>query len=443
MSPHWCAEMANLLQQFESHQAQKRLAGDMLDKNEVFKHIEHTEPAHIPRHSDHERSFMDGRMVLGSSRGSSEEQPLDVGDVGIAFKHVNETNNEVLWGESAWRDIQWWVEEGENHSMRFSGTKVHWATDPYLPPLLGDTAGQQPFRSRLVPGPKKHTVRLLVIEYFVAFSILSPIVLALGDLEAVRESSNVPYLIAKVLALSISAMASFSTGITAYLLGISNDPSTTKQSPDNFCARLVLRVISALTLMALLAGYALWFLRLRPDKAHAFMGGAALCAIVLWLIVRGGEDSETNQPMWLDMANLIGFAVVTAGILNAESGLLGALVSRNQRRCPSGAIVEQRDSQHYDEQRAPGHNRRDPELVPIRRITAVDNESSTDSRALEPPEATATLHTNNPTVSGGGVGGADTDARINLGRYGERNGIYLWLGRFADVISVTGFFSGS
>jgi hypothetical protein len=73
MSPYWCAEMANLLQQFESYRAQERLAGDMLDKNEIFKCIEYTEPAYVPRHSDHEWSFMDERMELGSSRGYSEE----------------------------------------------------------------------------------------------------------------------------------------------------------------------------------------------------------------------------------------------------------------------------------------------------------------------------------------------------------------------------------
>ncbi|KAL1835507.1 hypothetical protein VTJ49DRAFT_6584 [Mycothermus thermophilus] len=267
--------------------------------------------------------------------------------------------------------------------------------------------------------------------------------------EALQHPGSTPHYGSRAYALAVFAIFSFGTAITSWLLGRSDDTPTTPSPPPPLppaespqpdrvtllYVRIALIVASALNLVALIAGYSLWFLSLRPDKARAFVGMAAVCAIVLWFGTRGGDSEDNNARNLPDTANLIGLFAVMMGILNAESRLMAALCTQGGGNASDD---DDRQDEHADGSRAPlnsgdttslalVHTRR-PHSYERSMTTSID-EGSREDEALVPPTPAATL-------AAGTVRGAPP----------PRNGARAWtsglLARLADGTQLAGLFTG-
>ncbi|KAL1837737.1 hypothetical protein VTJ49DRAFT_3453 [Mycothermus thermophilus] len=256
--------------------------------------------------------------------------------------------------------------------------------------------------------PIKCTFSRFTIAYILVLLLLLASTPVAAD-DQFSQPRNAPDSIYKAFALGISAVSSFGAGITAYLLE-SNDNASTQTPAVLLYVNMALKGTSAVCLLMLSAGYSLWFLRSRPNKARDFVIGAAVCVLVLVIMSR--EGSEANAATWLDKTNIIGFISVMMGILNAESGLLSALFCA--RKDEEGDDMHDRDSISLDAM--------EPNINGNFRVPS--------ARALPPATMSGGSLPSTAPARGHILGEAPNAARPNL--------VLVFFSFIADLLSVAG-----
>ncbi len=111
----------------------------------------------------------------------------------------------------------------------------------------------------------------------------------------------------KVLMMSTWATVSFATGLAAQHLDAFHDTQVSQR---------ILRIASSIFLVALVVGYALWFLR-GTQKKRDFVYGTGVCGFLFWLFNRPSlalslAGGERDAFLWLDIVNLFVLLAVVA-----------------------------------------------------------------------------------------------------------------------------------
>ncbi|KAL2264998.1 hypothetical protein VTJ83DRAFT_7508 [Remersonia thermophila] len=284
----------------------------------------------------------------------------------------------------------------------------------------------------------------------VFFLSVTPAGVAAQNPEAVQHPGRSRQHSIRTYVLAVLAIVSFAAGLANFLLGRSKDaltktpppasPAVEPLLPDQMTLRyirIVLLVVSALSLVTLVASYLLCFLKPRPDKTQAFVGMTTVFALVLWLGTSSGESEESDPNHLPDTINLIAVIAVLAGILNAESRLMAALCSHGDGDGIGGDEETEDGRIHGGRVPLNGGDSTSQELGQIRRshpyqrtITAGIDEGSSEDEGLAAPVPAA-------TPAAGAARGAP------LARKPARGWLTGMLARLADVTQLAGLATGA
>lgn len=119
--------------------------------------------------------------------------------------------------------------------------------------------------------PQKLTSKHLFLTSLLLANLFASTVLAISDLEGQTLLSENFWQLAKVLALSVTALSSIATGASAYFLSLRReDPSAEKRSQSLPFAEFLLRGACTLGLAAFAFMYVTWYLCPHPERFRAF-----------------------------------------------------------------------------------------------------------------------------------------------------------------------------